>query len=107
MIAIFLLLLIAMFIVVRFCKKTIKLILSTLILLAAAYSVIVSIDINRVEHFQTPIFIIGSYEESDLIEYQGLGYKTVVKYSYTDNNEQVINSIEMYMFDRCIAAAIQ
>ncbi len=107
MIGIFALLFIAMFLVVRFCKKALKRILGAIIVLAAVYCVMLSIDINRVESFREPAFNIGWYEESGMIEYKGLGYRTVVKYGYTADNEQKINSIEMYMFDRCIAAAIE
>ena len=107
MIGIFLLLLIAMFLVVKFCKKTLKIILSIMIILATLYSVIISIDINRVESFREPIFNIAWYEETGLIEYKGIGYRTIVKYGYTANNEKKISSIEMYMFDKCIAGAIE
>ena len=106
MIGIFGLLLVAMVLVVKFCKKTFKIVLSILIILATLYCVIISIDINRVESFREPIFNIGWYEETGLIEYKGLGYRTIVKYGYTANNEKKISSIEMYMFDKCIAGAI-
>jgi len=107
MIGIFGLLLFAMVLVIKFCKKTLKLVLSILIILATLYCVIISIDINRVESFREPIFNIGWYEETGLIEYKGIGYRTIVKYGYTSNNEKKINSIEMYMFDKCIAGAIE
>lgn len=107
MTGIFILLLIAMLLVVKLCKKTLKVVLSAIIVLATIYCAVLSIDINRVESFREPIFNIGRYEEAGLIEYKGLGYRTVVKYAYTANNEQKINSIEMYMFDRCIAGAIE
>lgn len=107
MIGIFGLLLIAMMLVVKFCKKTLKIVLSTIIILATLYSVMVSIDINRVESFREPIFNIGWYEETGLIEYKGLGYRTIVKYGYTTDDEKKISSIEMYMFGKCIAGAIE
>ena len=107
MIGIFLLLLIAMFLVVKFCKKTLKIILCIMIILATLYSIVISIDINRVESFRGPIFNISCYEETGLIEYKGIGYRTIVRYGYTANNEKKINSIEMYMFDKCIAGAIE
>lgn len=107
MIGIFGLLLIAMMLVVKFCKKTLKIVLSTIIILATIYSVMVSIDINRVESFREPIFNIGWYEETGLIEYKGLGYRTIVKYGYTTDDEKKISSIEMYMFGKCIAGAIE
>ena len=96
-----------MVLVVRFCKKPLKIALSVIIVLATIYCVVLSIDINRVESFREPIFNIGHYEESGLIEYKGLGYRTVVKYGYTNDNEQKINSIEMYMFDKYIAGSIE
>ena len=106
MIGVFGLLLVAMVLVVKFCKKTLKIVLSILIILATIYCVIISIDINRVESFREPIFNISWYEETGLIEYKGLGYRTIVKYDYTANNEKKISSIEMYMFNKCIAGAI-
>ena len=57
MIGFFGLLLIAMVLVVKFCKKTLKIVLSIIIILATIYSVMISIDINRVESFREPIFI--------------------------------------------------
>ena len=107
MVGIFVLLFIAMLLVVKFCKKTLKIILSVIIILAILYSIMIYIDINRVESFRKPIFNITWYEETGLIEYKGLGYKTIVKYGYTENNEKKINSIEMYMFNKCIAGAIE
>lgn len=107
MIEIFVLLLLAMLLVVKLCTKTIKVVLSVIIVLAALYFVVLSIDINRVENFREPIFNIGHYEETGLIEYQGLGYKTIVKYTFTVDDQRKINSIEMYMFDKCIAGAIE
>ncbi len=97
----------AMLLVVKFCKKTLKIVLSIIIILATLYSVIISIDINRVESFREPIFNIGWYEETGLIEYKGIGYRTIVKYSYTANDVKKISSIEMYMFNKCIAGAIE
>ncbi len=107
MIGIFVLLWIAMFLVIKFCKKTIKVLLSVIIVLAAIYLAVLSVDISRVENFKEPIFIIGYYEETGLLEYKGLGYRTIVKYTFTVEGERKINSIEMYMFDKCIAGAIE
>ena len=107
MLGIIVLLLVAMILVQSFCKKTLRIILSIVICLATLYGAIFTIDKNRVESFREPIFNIGCYEESGLIEYSGLGYKTVVKYGYTTDNEKQVTSIEMYMFDQLIAKGIQ
>ena len=107
MIGIFSLLLIAMILVVKFCKKRLKVVLSALIVLITIYCVMLSVDMKRVESFREPIFNIGWYEETGIIEYKGLGYRTIVKYGYTSENEKQIHSIEMYMFDKCIAGTIE
>ena len=103
MIGVFGLLAVAMLLVIKLCKKTLKKVLSIVIIIATLYSVVISVDMNRVESFREPIFNISWYEESGIIEYKGLGYRTVVKYGYTENDEKKITDIEMYMFDKCIA----
>ena len=107
MIGAIILLLVAMLLVQRFCKKKLRMILLIILCLSLLYSIIFTIDKNRVESFREPVFNIGYYEESGMIEYKGLGYRTVVKYVYTLDEEKRITSIEMYMFDKCIAGAIE
>ena len=107
MIGIFGLLVIAMILVVKFCKKTLKIVLSIIIILATIYSVIIFIDINRVESFREPIFAIVK-QENDLtmktIMYQGLGYEIKLVKDVTNNK---IIQMEMYMFNKGIAGAIE
>ena len=107
MIGIFGLLVIAMILVVKFCKKKLKIVLSIIIILATIYSVIIFIDINRVESFREPIFAIVK-QENDLtmktIMYQGLGYEIKLVKDVTNNK---IIQMEMYMFNKCIAGAIE
>ena len=107
MIGIFIILLLAMFLVIKFCKKTLKIVLSIVIVIVTLYCVILSVDMNRVYSFRNPIFNISWHEETGLIEYKGIGYITIVKYGYTNNNEKKITSIEMYMFNKCIAGAVE
>ena len=107
MIGIFIILLFAMLLVIKFCKKTLKIVLSIIIVIVTLYCVILSVDMNRVNSFRNPIFNISWHEETGLIEYKGIGYRTIVKYGYTNNNEKEITSIEMYMFNKCIAGAIE
>lgn len=107
MIGIFGLLLIAMVLVVKFCNKTLKIVLSIIIILATIYSVMISIDINRVGSFREPIFAVVK-QENDLttktIMYQGLGYEVELVKDVTNNK---IIQVEMYMFNKCIAGAIE
>ena len=76
-------------------------------LYASIYSVMISIDINRVESFREPIFAVVK-QENDLttktIMYQGLGYEVELVKDVTNNK---IIQVEMYMFNKCIAGAIE
>ena len=83
MIGIFIILLFAMLLVIKFCKKTLKIVLSIIIVIVTLYCVILSVDMNRVNSFRNPIFNISWHEETGLIEYKGIGYRTIVKYGYS------------------------
>ena len=76
MIGIFALLAVAMLLVVKLCKNTLKIVLSIIIILLTLYTVMVSIDINRVESFREPIFAISSelrdYENHSKEVYSGM-----------------------------------
>ncbi len=107
MLGIFILLIIAMILVIKFCKKTLKIILSITIILVTLYCIIISIDMNRVNSFREPIFAILK-QEDDLsmktILYQGLGYEIRLIKDVTNDK---IMQVEMYMFNKCIAGAIE
>ena len=107
MLGVFILLIIVMLLVVKFCKKTLKIVLSIIIILVTLYCIIVSIDINRVSSFREPIFAIVKQEDDSSMKtiiYQGLGYEVrMIKDVTTDKTIQV----EMYMFNKCIAGAIE
>lgn len=107
MLSIFSFLIIAMFFVVKFCNKTFKIVLSIIIVLITLYCIIISIDMNRVNSFREPVFAIVK-QEDDLslktIIYQGLGYNVkIVK----DIAVGKTIKIEMYMFGKLIAGAIE
>ena len=107
MIGIFGLLAVAMLLVVKFCKKTLKIVLTVIIILATLYSVMISIDINRVESFREPIFTISSelkdYEYYSKEVYKGLGYRIEID---RVENQKIISST-MYLFNKVIAGAIE
>lgn len=107
MLGVFILLIIVMLLVVKFCKKTLKIVLSIIIILVTLYCIIISIDINRVSSFREPIFAIVKQEDDSSMKtiiYQGLGYEVrMIKDVTTDKTIQV----EMYMFNKCIAGAIE
>ena len=81
MLGIFILLIIAMLLVVKFCKKTLKIVLS----------IFATIKLEDDLTMKTKI-------------YQGLGYEVkMVK----DVTKDKIIKIEMYMFDKVIAGAVE
>lgn len=104
---IFILLIIAMLLVIKFCKKTLKIVLSIIIILVTLYMIMLSIDINRVESFREPIFAISSelrdYENYSKEVYKGLGYKIEID---RVENQKIISST-MYIFNKVVAGAIE
>ena len=107
MLGIFILLIIAVLLVVKFCNKTLKIVLSIIIILVTLYCIVISIDMNRVNSFRQPIFAIVKQEDDSsmkTIVYQGLGYE--VKMIKDVTNDKTIE-VEMYMFNKCIAGSIE
>ena len=107
MLGIFILLIIAILLVVKFCKKTLKIVLSIIIILVTLYCIIISVDMNRVNSFREPIFAIVKQEDDSSMKtttYKGLGYE--IKMIKDVTNNQIIK-VEMYMFNKCIAGSIE
>ena len=107
MLGIFILLIIAMLLVVKFCKKTLKIVLSIIIILTTLYCIAISIDMNRVNSFREPIFAISSelrdYENYSKEVYKGLGYRIEID---KVENQKIISST-MYFFNKVIAGPIE
>jgi hypothetical protein len=105
MVGIFALSFLAMFLVIKYCKKTFKIILSPIIFLVILYFAMLSIDMSRVNSFHKPIFVWETNNAdtvSNEVSYQGIGYKVIAE--YFENGK--IESITMYMFNKVIAATI-
>lgn len=104
MIGIFALLFTAMFFVIKYCKKTLKIVLSSIIILVIVYFAMLSIDMSRVSSLHKPIFVweptadVGTNE----VSFQGIGYKVIVEY-FEDGK---IETTTMYMFGKVIAGAV-
>lgn len=106
MIGIFVLLIISMIVVGKYCKKKpLKIGLAIVISLVTLYCVMVSIDMSRVNTFRKPIFMweIQNKCAGQCSSYLGLGYQVDIK--YYDNG--IIETIEMYMFGKVIAGGVQ
>lgn len=104
MIGIFALLFMAMFFVIKYCKKIHKIVLLSIIILTIVYFTMLSIDMSRVNSLHRPIFAweptadVGTNE----VSYQGIGYKVIVEY-FEDGK---IEAVTMYMLDKVIAGSI-
>lgn len=107
MLGIFVLLIIAMLLVLKFCKKTIKIVLSIIIVLVTLYCIIISVDMNRVNSLREPIFAISSelrdYENYSKEIYKGLGYRIEID---KVENQKILSST-MYFLNKVIAGAIE
>lgn len=107
MLGIFVLLIIAMLLVLKFCKKTIKIVLSIIIVLVTLYCIIISVDMNRVNSLREPIFAISSelrdYENYSKEIYKGLGYRIEID---KVENQKIISST-MYFLNKVIAGTIE
>ena len=106
MLIIFILLFVAMFLIQRYCKKKpLKITLGIIIILTTCYCVMLSIDMNRVNSFRKPIFMLETQNNCDnsCSTYQGLGYSLDIE--YYDNG--IIEEIKLSVFGRVIAGGIQ
>ena len=107
MLGIFVLLIIAMLLVLKFCKKTIKIVLSIIIVLVTLYCIIISVDMNRVNSLREPIFAISSelrnYENYSKEIYKGLGYRIEID---KVENQKILSST-MYFLNKVIAGTIE
>jgi hypothetical protein len=107
-IVIFPLLLIALLLILKYCKKTLKIVLTSIIVLAVLSSILYFVDVKRVYNNERPIFVIKTnnwfgteYTASwstngisppptkNAVIYHGLGYKVVHAY-FEDGDSQVM-----------------
>ena len=106
MLIVFILLFVAMFLIQRYCKKKpLKITLGIIIILTTCYCVMLSIDMNRVNSFRKPIFMLETQNScsGSCSNYQGLGYSVDIE--YYDNG--IIEEIKLTMLGRVIAGGIQ
>ena len=96
------LLFVAMALVVKYCKKTLKIVLSSIIVLTTLYCVMLYIDIDRVTNHRKPIFVWETNNISG-VTYQGLGYKVIYDTDYFEDGRVESESTTMYnMFGKRI-----
>ena len=103
LVGIFVSLVIATILVLKFCKrKTLKIALSSVIILITFYFAMLSVDMGCVYALRKPVFALqdGTYGSMD--KYQGIGYVIALD---KNENGQIIQ-MEMYMFGKVLAAVI-
>ena len=98
MIGIYVLLLLAMILVIKFCKKALKVVLGIVIVLITIYCVILNIDMNMVKSCREPIFAKENGHMGSMIRYDGLGYKVgLEKNSKGDITDGQLTILDFYL----------
>lgn len=100
----FVLLIIAMLLVIKFCKKALRIVLVTVISILVLYCAILYVDMSRTNTNEKPIFAINVYENESTITYQGIGYR-IFEYKYTPTGITIQR--EMYLFNKYIAGTVK
>lgn len=97
-----LLILIALFLISKYIKKKIKIVLILFVALIAIYFSFVFIDMSRVYSLKEPIIAREQYNTLYMSGYKGIGYNIYIK-----KHEGKIESITMNMFGKVIASTIE
>ena len=89
-------------------KKSIKILISIIVLLIVLWGIIFFIDYLRCSNFKEPIFVkVGvTADDGGSGIYYGLGYKVKIEKTISAEYGPTLVRVEMYMFDKFIAGAI-
>lgn len=89
-------------------KKSIKILISTIVALIALWLIIFFIDYSRCSNFKEPIFVKSGVTADDGGSgiYYGLGYKVKTEKTISAEYGPTLVRVEMYMFDKFICGAI-
>ena len=92
-----------------FMIRTLKTIIYIMLILIALWAIMFAIDYSKCANLKMPIFVISGETADDggSGTYYGLGYKVEVKKHLSAEYGLQVQSIEMYMFEKCIAGATQ
>lgn len=98
MVGIYGLLLLATMLIIKFCKKTLKIILGVIIALITCYCIILNIDMNMVKNCREPIFAKENGHMGSMIRYDGLGYKVgLEKDKYSNITAGQLTILDWYL----------
>lgn len=89
-------------------KKATKIIIGIICTIVALWGAIFVTDYIRCSSLREPLFAIASASADDggSAVYHGIGYKVIVKKYIDAEYGAVLNSVEMKMFGKTIAASI-
>ena len=89
-------------------KKSIKILISIIVVLIVLWEIIFFIDYSRCSNFKEPIFVVtrDTADDGGSGIYYGLGYKVKIEKTISAEYGLTLVRVEMYMFDKFIAGAI-
>jgi hypothetical protein len=91
-------------------KKLFIIIATALLSLVICWGVVFAMDYNSCQNLQIPRFIVSTGDTSDdggTGLYRGLGYSVKLRvYIDKDSSSPVVDSVEMTMFGKVIAASV-
>ena len=89
-------------------KKSIKILISIIVVLIVLWGIIFFIDYSRCSNFKEPIFVVtrDTTDDGGSGIYYGLGYKVKIEKTISAEYGPTLVRVEMYMFDKFIAGAI-
>ena len=89
-------------------SKSLKILIAIVLSIVVLWGIIFGIDYFRCANAKMPIFVVAGETADDggSGTYYGLGYKVEVKKNISVGYGELIEKVEMYMFDKCIMGAI-
>ena len=89
-------------------NKSVKILITIVLAIIILWGIIFGIDYFRCANCKMPIFVRAKETADDggSGTYYGLGYKVEVKKNISADYGDLLEKVEMYMFDKCIMGAI-
>lgn len=105
---IYIILIIAIVLIIKFCQKTLKIILSIPIIIIGLYCGILSVDLYKAKKLEEPTFAKINDEKSDdkVLTYKGIGYEIKMEKGLNNQNEEIIIKSDVYLFDKKIESSM-
>ncbi len=104
MFGIYVILVLAIILAIKFCKKVVRTVVVSIFGLVLLYSIALGADIQRANSLEEPIFVIRDVSADDGGSYsaKGLFYDVIVE----KNIDGEVERVELTMFGKVVAASI-